>query len=373
MIIYIRSYSIQTDSRLLKYIQICEQENIDYLAIGWNKDIQEENTKNIKYFNQKFKLGKKWFNIFAIFKWWMYVFKTLRGYKNSISTVHSVDLDCGLVGLFFCKLHNKKHIYDIYDVFTENRNIKGITKFIINCIERMICIKSHSFIMPERFRLKQLGLEGKEILNFFQIENVPSVNSNFIKGLLSNNSGGYNKIKLAYAGSLEPRHRGIEYLLQAVSQDMRFSLDIAGIGPLTELCKSYSSNFENINFYGRVTPDKVYAIESQADVIIGLYYKSRDNHFYASPNKYYEHLLLGKPMVTTLETPPGFKVLKYQTGYAIGDEYQDIVKWMNDVYYFNDIDVKGIAAKKLWLQMYENYFEEYLKPTYLKSLGIKNV
>ncbi len=371
MIFFVRSYSIDTDSRLQKYLQLCSISNIKYRVLGWNKDIKEEDTDVIKYYNGDFKLGKQWLNLLAIFKWWFFVFRKLIKNRNQITHVHSVDLDCGIVCFVFCTLFRKKHIYDVYDVYTENRNIKGRMKAVINTIEKKICLSSYAYIMPEKFRLAQLSIDENKSKRFLEIENVP-----FIKNVdcqLQEDRGASNHIKLVYAGSLEPVHRGIENLLRAVSEDKRFFLDIAGIGPLSQLCKEYSQEYSNIFFHGQLQPTEVYQLEASSDVIIGLYYKSRDNHLFASPNKYYEHLAFGKPMLTTEKTPPGDKVLSANTGYAIGDEPEDIETWMESVAYNPDFADKGRNAKKLWDEKYDFYFDSYFRNAYLKILGEHNV
>lgn len=373
MIFFIRSSSIETDSRLQKYIKFCRIESVEYKVLGWNKESNEKDSRQIKYFNSNFKLGKKWANLFVVFQWWFFVFSALFKERHKISHVHTVDLDCGIVGLFFSLCFKKKHIYDVYDVFTENRNIKGRVKSVLNKLERFICMHSSAFILPEFFRLEQLGLKDVDVSNCHEIENVPFFEK---KNGCSNSeaeSSSNNNVIIVYAGSLEPLHRGIENLLISVSRNSNFTLKIAGIGPLSFLCEEYSKNYNNIIFYGKLTPEKVYALESESDIIAGLYYKTRDNHLYASPNKYYEHLAFGKPLLTTEGVPPGIKVIKNSTGYAIGENLEDLENWMNSVQHKNDFSSFGKNAYNLWEEKYQNYFHEYFFSEYKKILGDNNV
>ncbi|ELY1942882.1 glycosyltransferase [Salmonella enterica] len=370
MIIFLRSYSITKDSRLLKYIYLCKARGISYKVIGWDKDNTEYDSSEYIYFRSDFVIGGQWKNLFSIFKWWCFIFSNIKKIASNkkINTIHSVDLDCGIIGIITAKIIGAKHLYDIYDVFSANRNMQGYIKNIVNAIERFICRHSSYFIMPEKFRFKQLGIpcNDKKYNNFVEIENVPNITLNNKIEQLSD----INRIHFVYAGSLEAKHRGIENLLEAVSTNPDVTLDIAGIGPLTSLCESYASKFSNIKFYGGISPQQVYELESKSTIIVGMYYKTRDNHFFASPNKYYEHLALGKVMLTTKGTPHGFKVEKYQTGFAIDETIEDI---NNIIQYMRDNkDVLAQYAKnarKVWLDSYKDYNAMYFSKQYIKMVG----
>lgn len=369
MIIFIRAYSISKDSRLLKYISICNDNCLDYKVIGWDKDCSEESSSECTYYRGNFGIGKKWKNILAILKWWFYILRVvIHENKNSkVKVIHSVDLDCGIIALLISKLVKAKHIYDIYDVYSANRNMRGVVKSVVNVIERFICRNSTYFIMPEIFRFEQLQLNSTDsrYKNFVEIENVPD-----IKEIKESISYADNCFHLVYAGSLEPKHRGIENLLQAVSVSSNIVLDIAGIGPLTDMCINYSQKFDNIHFHGGVSPQQVYELEAKSQIVVGMYYRTRDNHQYASPNKYYEHLALGKVMLTTSGTPPGFKVEKNKTGFAIGESTQDILNLFNSLEYnIPLLEQYSLNAHIIWSQNYSDYNEKYLTKQYIKMVG----
>lgn len=141
---------------------------------------------------------------------------------------------------------------------------------------------------------------------------------------------------------------------------------IAGGGKIESLVKEKAGKYPNIVFYGQVSSQKALEILSKSDVIVGMYYKTIKNHLYASPNKYFEHLLLGKVLLTTEGTPPGYKVQKYSTGFAIGETEKDILNFIKNI----DIDTikqYSINAKKIWVEKYNNY-QERLKEKYSNLL-----
>jgi len=368
MIIFLRAYSISKDSRLLKYLTICDENQIDYKVIGWDKDNSESSSDSFIYYRGGFGLGKQWRNILSILKWWVFIWRTISLEKNKVTVIHSVDLDCGIIGLLISRVLKIKHIYDIYDVYSANRNMRGCVRKVVNTIERFVCRNSTCFIMPESFRFEQLELKiaDNRYANFIEIENVPQ-----IKAILSPVQYDNNSINLVYAGSLEPKHRGLENLLEAVSKSSDIFLDIAGVGPLTDICSSYAQKFDNICFHGGVTPQEVYELEARSDIIVGMYYKTRDNHLFASPNKYYEHLALGKVLLTTSGTPPGVKVEEFQTGFAIGESLQDILNFFQSIRNNREI-IKQFSenAYDLWLKKYSDYNEQHLAKHYIKMVGL---
>ncbi|WP_368899115.1 glycosyltransferase [Morganella morganii] len=365
MIVFIRSYSISKDSRLQKYINLCKNNNIPVKIIGWDKDATEDNNNdcNTIYYKGNFAIGQQWKNLLHIIKWWIFIFSNIFTIKkkHKIKAIHSVDLDCGIIGYILSKIIKSKHIYDIYDVFSANRNMKGKIKNIVNLIERYISRNSEYFIMPESFRFEQLGIDksDKKYSNFVEIENVPDI-------IEEHAPSPKNNITFVYAGSLEPKHRGIENLLEVISEYPNIKLLIAGIGPLSKLCSTYANKFNNIEFFGGLKPNEVYMLESKGNIIVGMYYKTRDNHLFASPNKYYEHLALGKAMLTTEGTPPGIKVEALRTGFSIGEEKYDIRNLIDMLIDDNKIlDIFSQNAKKIWSDKYKDYNSNYFNKTYL--------
>ena len=112
---------------------------------------------------------------------------------------------------------------------------------------------------------------------------------------------------------------------------------------------------KNIVYFGEVDPKKALGIMNSSDIIVGMYYKTVKNHLYASPNKYYEHLMLGKPLLTTFGTNPGDKVIQYDTGFAIGEniyELENFIMKLNK----SILRSKGCQAKNIWFAFgYDNY------------------
>ena len=91
--------------------------------------------------------------------------------------------------------------------------------------------------------------------------------------------------------------RMLEELLEVIAQNDRFELRIGGFGVLEDLVKQYAQENENIIFYGKLPYNEVLRYENQCHIMTAIYDPTVTNHIYAAPNKFYEALMLGKPLI----------------------------------------------------------------------------
>ena len=106
----------------------------------------------------------------------------------------------------------------------------------------------------------------------------------------------------------------------------------------------------------------------QSDLIYAVYEKSNPNHILAAPNKYYEGLYLGKPIITTEGTIVGEKTIKYNTGFCIQETYSDLQNLFKTINR-DMINERSINAFKLWEKSYSTYTQTFLKSKYLAFLN----
>src|SRR5690625_5188708 len=106
---------------------------------------------------------------------------------------------------------------------------------------------------------------------------------------------------------------------------------------------------------------------ASVDVYVGFYYKTNKNHLFAAPNKYYEHLFLGKPLLTTLDTPPGIKVEKFKTGWAIEEGVESISAFLDSIT-INKCKEFSVNALRLWDKDFKNYNEEHVDNYYIDKI-----
>jgi wfbS len=360
-VVFLRSQIPSADSRLQRYVDIIKEKKIPYLITAWNRENKKKNEKeNTILYNKRAPIGGGVSNIFSLILWNLFLFRILWENRKNYIIIHSIDFDTCIPAYIIAKIFKKKFIFDVYDKYTDARNTPSFVAFFIDRIEKYCCIHCDKLILPDECRIKQLNISpNKERISI--IENVPYTQFNLVTKEIRKDN-----LVFSYVGILEEKNRGIENLLNAVAHNPSVKLYIAGAGKIESLVKEKTEKYPNIVFYGQVSSQKALEILSKSDVIVGMYYKTIKNHLYASPNKYFEHLFLGKVLLTTEGTPPGDKVKKYNTGFAIGETEADILHFIKNID-INIIKQYSINARKIWIEKYNNY-QEKLKEKYLNLL-----
>lgn len=354
MIALLRSTDGNPDSRFQKYIWFLEQNNIPFYSICWDRNLKMTDTESKKFFHKKAYYGEGIKNIFGLIKFNCFLSTELFKNRKKISIIHAADFDTVIPAILMKFFFGKKVIYDIYDWYIDSRCIKNkFLKSIIKYIEFINIKLADRVIICEPERESQIIFKTKKL---WILPNIP----NFQHQVPKNDST--YELSISYVGILG-YERGLENLIKLSKETPSVKLTIAGFGPLSSLLKD-SNNYSNITYLGTVPYDKSLEIMSNSDIIYACYETTNPNHVLAAPNKYYEGLYLGKPIITTEGTIVGDKTKKYNTGYVIKERYEDLKELIQSINY-NDLKKKGINAERLWNEKYRFYVADFLTKTYL--------
>jgi len=104
-------------------------------------------------------------------------------------------------------------------------------------------------------------------------------------------------VAICYIANLGPERR-LKALLAAVAADRRFGCVIGGDGPQADVARAYAEGHPNIRYLGRVRPDRVPLVTASCDVIYYGMDESNPNARWSAPNKMYEAIAAGKPLLT---------------------------------------------------------------------------
>jgi glycosyltransferase involved in cell wall biosynthesis len=116
--------------------------------------------------------------------------------------------------------------------------------------------------------------------------------------------------------------RGLFTLLDVVARRPEWDLDLAGFGADEERILARARSLPNVRFHGRVDYRTALRLMAAADVLVATYDPAVPNHRYASPNKLFEGMMLGKPIVVARGTHVDDLVEKHRCGLVVpyGDE-----------------------------------------------------
>ncbi|MFZ1564310.1 glycosyltransferase [Sphingorhabdus sp.] len=365
MILFLRSSDVGIDSKLRRYRRGLDAAGLDNRALYWDRDGYTETDPNPDdlRFSYTPRNSSRWLTGLALIGLNIFAFRAMWQRRKQLSLVQAVDFDTVLAALLMRLLAGTPYIYDIYDSYPDSRGVKGVARLPFDWLEKLAIRHASLVILADECRTEQhcaIADEKRMI-----IENVPDADQNDFAAL-PQNKGPASQLRIGYLGTFEPRFRGLEDCITAVEANEDIELHIAGTGALEPHIKSHAATCPRIHLYGPMDHGKGLALLASCDIILGLYYRDVANHRYAAPNKYYEHLLLGKPLLTSAGTPPGRKVREQDTGWAIADGAAPIAAVLAEALADSQsLLAKGERARLLWQNKFAGYYEQVIAGDYV--------
>jgi len=368
MIILTRSNSIYSSPRIEKYIEFCQAKQIDFLVIGWdrlNKNLQRDSTiffrRQAGYNVGGFKAAVNRFS------WIFFLLKVFLSKRRQVSTIHAFDLDTAFPACMFKFFFKRKVkvIFDICDWFSATLyNQNKIILYIFKKMEKFTIEQSDETIICEPERIEQIPykLNRKELV----VPNIPSFTDVSFLKYDDTYEFKEKKIVVSYVGGFNG-YRLLDELLDIAEKGI-INLLIAGYGsPEIEKRCNTADALPNIKYFGKVAYKDGLNIMFNSQLIYAMYSKSNPNHYYAAPNKYYEAMMLGKPILTTKGISLGTKVTTNKIGYAI-DESRDKIEDFFLHLDTQDLVQRGNDALSLWNKSYKTHTFLFLNNKYIKLI-----
>jgi glycosyltransferase involved in cell wall biosynthesis len=135
-----------------------------------------------------------------------------------------------------------------------------------------------------------------------------------------------------YGGSLEPL-RFIEESVAAVQKDDAALLRVAGDGSLRKLVEDAAASGRNVQYIGYVDHATLLREMGQADAIIAMLDPSNQNNRIGTPNRMFEAMAVGTPVLVSKGTLSGEIVESAGAGLAIEwsvSSFQEALQRLSD-------------------------------------------
>lgn len=261
--------------------------------------------------------GKGMINIFQLIAFQVSIFIWLFRNKKKYDVIHAFDLDVGLPAYLIAKTINKKYVYHIADFYVDSRSaLPSRLKSIISKIEHLVINNAISTIVCTEERIKQI--EGSNPKNLTVIHNTPIVSKELINQVKGEDEISIKKqnIVFTYVGGLG-KSRFIESALEVIKDYPQIILYIAGMGALTDYVSEISNRFDNINYYGMIDYTEAIKLYTKTDFMFAIYDPKVPNHKFSAPNKVYEAMMLGKPIIIASGTGIDKIVTENNMGFVI--------------------------------------------------------
>ena len=364
-VILFRSNNI-FDSRVNKYHNFYERVGLNYTIVGWDRVGKGWRKEHYDFF--QYRAGEDVGGLKAIrnhFKWMLFVYRYLKQHKD-VTTIHACDLNSAFPAAVFKALQKPDVtlIFDACDWFSANFAHKKLLCFCFGLMERFTCKKADELIIcePERIEQVQFKLRKEPLV----MPNIPEIDPAVITEVQDRYKFNNDNPTLAYLGGFSDNRFLLEILTLAETE--QFNLLIAGYGnkEVVDKCNALKDRV-NVRYFGRVSMEEGLNMENAADIIYAMYCKTNPNNVYAAPNKYYEALLLGKPLITTKGTIVEKKVEENNIGWAVEEDIEEL-KTLIAQLKKEDIMEKGKNAQNLWNIRFKGYLVDFFNKTYAKII-----
>jgi Glycosyltransferase len=249
--------------------------------------------------------------------WWLYELFFLL--KQDASVIHVCDLDTLIPAIFAKFIKKTKLCYTIYDFYAGNFPDKFPSLFIksIAAVEKFgIGFADYLFLVDE-CRFEQV--KGAKIKNLAYIYNSPP---DYFSTKQKHHSSTGEVLRIFYAGIIS-KSRGLEYIIKSIKDLDYVRLTIAGSGADKEFLENLLVDTNNkVKYIGQITYKDVIENIIDSDILFAFYDPSVSNNRYASPNKLFEAMMCGKPIIMNSEVTASKIVLEENCGLVM--PYGDI-------------------------------------------------
>lgn len=354
-------------SRCNKYVNFYKRACLDYKAVGWDRKGNETDRDNYEFFH--YKAGVRIGGVQAMknhFHWMKFVYNYMKSHPE-ITTVHACDMNSAFPVAVFKSLHNKKLrlIFDVCDWFSANFGEIRWLKSILVLMEKYTCKYADEVIICEPERIKQIPFPLKK--EPLVLPNIPEIGNDIELEKNEKYMFNNNNITLAYFGNFTLDRYLLEILELAKSQ--KFNLLIAGYGssPVEKLAEELNERCRNVKYFGKVDMLTGLTMSKHADAIFAFYCLNNPNHKFAAPNKYYESMYLGLPIITNEGTILADAVKKNNIGFVLPAKKEDVVEFIQSVTK-EQLARIGCNSRIIWDLKYYNYVNEFFNTIYNKVL-----
>lgn len=240
---------------------------------------------------------------------------------------------------------------------------KFVEKKLVNLVKE---IPDYYVITSPGFYQGYYERYGFDKNKFFVFENVPP--KDIFKTFEVNPEKIMNKEKLVigYIGAVG-YYSSLKTLFEACKNIQNVEIVIAGKGPDSEKVESEAKKYKNVKVLGRYNYEQdISSLYSLVDVVYSLYNVDNYNVKLALPNKLYESIVCGKPIIVAKDTYLEEYVRKLGVGFSA--PYRDVEALRTLINYISNDRKKIYEISKRCMEIRDSYFYESIEEEFFKWL-----
>ena len=331
-IIIVRSNPVDPDSRVEKEVMALIKAGYKVSLFVWNREDNYLIRKDNKIINghnvlrisvgARAAYGAGFKSIVQYLRFQFSLFCWLLANRKKYDMCHFCDFDTAFVGSLACKLINKRFVFDIFDYLSTDA--RTLFQRIIKKFEDGIINRADAVIICTENRKQQIENAVPKLLTVIH-NSPPQAEYPF-----GNNGEENSNIKVCYVGILQD-YRLLKEMVHAIAEMEGVELHIGGFGKYVRFMEEAAKNSRNIFFYGKLSYEETIRLETTCDILTAIYDPSIGNHRFAAPNKFYEGLMLGKPLIMVENTGMSDVVRREDIGVLINYSERDFQRGLREL------------------------------------------
>lgn len=310
------SNDLSTDQRVRKMCSSLQALGYEIILVGrvLNNSLQIERPYEVKRFRLFFNKGALFYANLNIH---LFLYLLFAKYDR----VHANDLDTLLPAYLISKLRRKPLVYDTHEIFTEVPEIQG--RWV-----KKVWLRIEDFIFP---KLNKILTVNRSIADFYGkrfskdikvIRNIPEKQNASFSKTRADLELPENKFIVIAQGSGINIDRGNEELLLSIKYLEDVYLLFVGSGDAIPGLKSLSKENKmekKVRFIDRMPYDEMIQYTANSDLGISLDKANNLNYLYSLPNKIFDYISAGIPILAS-ELPEVANIVNtYKVGHVIDE------------------------------------------------------
>lgn len=330
------SSDLATDQRVQKVAKSCFDNGYDVLLVG--RKLKNSSSVEFPYSLRRFKLC---FNHSFLFYAELNIrlFFYLLFVKSDLLLAN--DTDTLPANYFASRIRGKKLIFDAHELFPE------VPELISRKFVKKFWRKIEDLLFP---KLKNTYTVSESIAKYYNnkyrismqvIRNVPYLQTNVFE------KSGSSYRTIIYQGALN-KGRCLEYVIPAMKKVDNAKLVIAGDGDIRDKLEKLTEELylnDKVTFLGKMLPDDFKNLTPNADIGLCLLEKMGLSYYYSLPNRIFDYLNAGVPVLASDFPEIRNFVEKNRTGLLIdsispdiiADRLNEMLENPMDTTHFNDV------------------------------------
>jgi len=258
------------------------------------------------------------------------------GLGMEFDAVHSHDLDTLLPGIILAKIKRRPLVYDAHEHYAKmvEDDLPGPAVVILDRIEKAWVRKPDMIIAANQRIMDYLGewTAGRIVLVMNCID------------LIDAGTATPGKRVIFYGGALEPKRYVME-IIHAAKGVEGYEVRVAGTGSLKPQVEE-AAKAGNVTFLGYVGHSVLLDEMSRATLVIALLDPSNENNRIGTPNRLFEAMALGVPVLCTKGTLSGDIVTEEDCGLAIDWSEPEFRRVLDELRSNDTVRAKGRNGRR---------------------------